>query len=299
MSQKNLALSNWGTCRVTHGRLAGFNLIELMVVIAIIGVLAAILFPVFSRVREKVRQSACQSNLRQIGMGLLQYIQDNDEKTPSGTQSNASLVGVGWAGQLLPYTKTRDIFKCASEGSRPTGFPTNTDLWTYRYNLGLRIDQNNWNTLSNTSDGPIVRMSMMTQPTVTVAVYESTPGPYALDVGEASSPVGNGYRWTQGACPSGTWSCGAPCRGSICGVLITNTSIDSHTRHSGGSNYLLMDGHVKWFKTEQVSFGFRAGPGTVPNAASDEAAWGGTNSIFAQGTEFSGPGKKTVTFSYK
>jgi prepilin-type N-terminal cleavage/methylation domain-containing protein len=57
----------------------GFTLIELLVVIAIIAILAAILFPVFAQAREKARQITCISNMKQITLGMLMYIQDNDE----------------------------------------------------------------------------------------------------------------------------------------------------------------------------------------------------------------------------
>jgi prepilin-type N-terminal cleavage/methylation domain-containing protein len=53
-------------------------LIELLVVIAIIAILAAILFPVFAKAREKARQSSCLSNVKQLALGTLQYVQDYD-----------------------------------------------------------------------------------------------------------------------------------------------------------------------------------------------------------------------------
>ena len=60
----------------------GFTLIELLVVIAIIAILAAILFPVFAKARENARKSTCQSNLKQMALGVLQYAQDYDEMVP-------------------------------------------------------------------------------------------------------------------------------------------------------------------------------------------------------------------------
>ena len=59
-----------------------FTLIELLVVIAIISILAAILFPVFAQAREKARAISCASNMRQIGIAVIMYLQDNDERFP-------------------------------------------------------------------------------------------------------------------------------------------------------------------------------------------------------------------------
>jgi prepilin-type N-terminal cleavage/methylation domain-containing protein/prepilin-type processing-associated H-X9-DG protein len=66
----------------------GFTLIELLVVIAIIAILAAILFPVFAKAREKARQASCQSNLKQLILGVLQYSQDYDEMGPQAGSGN-------------------------------------------------------------------------------------------------------------------------------------------------------------------------------------------------------------------
>jgi prepilin-type N-terminal cleavage/methylation domain-containing protein/prepilin-type processing-associated H-X9-DG protein len=95
----------------------GFTLIELLVVIAIIAILASILFPVFARARENARRSSCQSNVKQIMLGVMQYTQDYDEKyPPSYTYTGPSIVGV-WYTYVQPYVKSTQIFKCPSDSN--------------------------------------------------------------------------------------------------------------------------------------------------------------------------------------
>jgi prepilin-type N-terminal cleavage/methylation domain-containing protein/prepilin-type processing-associated H-X9-DG protein len=111
-----------------------FTLIELLVVIAIIAILAAILFPVFGRARENARRASCQSNLKQIGLGFMQYSQDFDNWTPGTVtydQPNSfgqtgTNAGRSWPSMIMPYVKSTQIFACPSRNSG-SGFPR-TDL---------------------------------------------------------------------------------------------------------------------------------------------------------------------------
>jgi prepilin-type N-terminal cleavage/methylation domain-containing protein/prepilin-type processing-associated H-X9-DG protein len=98
------------------GKRSGFTLIELLVVIAIIAILAAILFPVFAQAREKARQSSCASNMKQMGMAVLQYNQDFDESYPKAQRWEGNNGWANcWAITLQPYVKTISIFRCPSD----------------------------------------------------------------------------------------------------------------------------------------------------------------------------------------
>lgn len=113
--------------RITSRRSA-FTLIELLVVIAIIAILAAILFPVFARARENARRSSCQSNLKQIGLGVMQYTQDYDEAYPFGHNQGGGASGgyLNWYSGVDPYLKSRQIFTCPSDSNRDKAGNTDT-----------------------------------------------------------------------------------------------------------------------------------------------------------------------------
>ena len=114
-----------------------FTLIELLVVIAIIAILAAILFPVFARARENARRTSCTSNLKQIGLGLIQYSQDYDEQMPMdqfGPDNDQSGYGGNykWMDAAFPYIKSEQIFDCPSDSFGTLG-GTNRKNALYRY----------------------------------------------------------------------------------------------------------------------------------------------------------------------
>ena len=117
-------------------RRRGFTLIELLVVIAIIAILAAILFPVFARAREKARQTSCLSNVKEVVLGHLMYMQDYDEVAMShfwyayGLPSNGQL----WMQMLHPYIKNVQIHTCPSRSTTTWdgGYDSSTGI-AYNY----------------------------------------------------------------------------------------------------------------------------------------------------------------------
>ena len=142
-----------------------FTLIELLVVIAIIAILAAILFPVFAQVREKARAISCLSNEKQLGLGVIQYQQDYDEKNPGGVNGYGG--GAGWAGQIYPYVKSEKVFQCPSDsGVDPEGS-------SYALNSNTALPSNppgcGWPWAANSFS-----ISSYTAPSTTVLLLEVT-----------------------------------------------------------------------------------------------------------------------------
>jgi len=111
---------NYGRAHRRESPDSGFTLIELLVTIAIISILAAILFPVFGQARDKARAAACQSNLKQLGLAFEMYSMDYDETYPCNPQ---------WKSRLDSYVKNKEIYKCPSRSEFP---------WHYGqgYNVG-------------------------------------------------------------------------------------------------------------------------------------------------------------------
>jgi prepilin-type N-terminal cleavage/methylation domain-containing protein/prepilin-type processing-associated H-X9-DG protein len=235
----------------------GFTLIELLVVIDIIAILAAILFPVFATAREKARQISCSSNLRQIGLALIQYTQDNDESFPG--QFNVGIYPNGWAGRLYPYTKSLAVFACPDDSTAiASGY--NKISYALNMNLGMSLSAPLTTCTTNT-------LAQLTSPSETVYLFEVIGYEAPLtSANENNSPTGNGGYVSSGRyTPYGT-ALTSSARGYATGVIGGRTTMGKSEsaggaaslttgRHSDGANYLAADGHVKWLKGSNVSGG--------------------------------------------
>ena len=212
-----------------------FTLIEILVVIAIIGILSALLFPVFGRARENGRKIACLSNMKQLGLAFQQYTQDSRGKYPMAGNFqawdkgyshwvagpvNTSMVSISLptgpsstpldkptftaaadpqGGALFPYVKSTQVYVCpSSEFGRQTGLS---------YGMNCALSGLSANKIRNTGD-------------VVLLVDEKYPT--------------DGFFYARNVCDS------------------TGCSTDVlQDRHNGGGNLLFADGHVKFFTTDQ------------------------------------------------
>jgi len=220
--------------RSAHLRKTGFTLIELLVVIAIIAILAAILFPAFARARENARRASCQSNLKQIGLGLAQYTQDYDERMPyawpiiGGTGGQFTNNSIIWADVIQPYVKSTQLFICpsATKYNTPNKTATLPDHDKMNMPYGAAADNTGASTYLtyaftlDSAKGPPSALSSFSNSSET------------LMVGERADDGAPNYNF------------------------FVNTSESSRllgTLHFDGCNGLFVDGHVKWMQTPKFN----------------------------------------------
>ncbi len=240
-----------------HKTLAAFTLIELLVVIAIIAILAAILFPVFGRARENARRTSCLSNLKQMGLGVMQYTQDYDEKFPFASIPDGAGKSMDWRGILAPYMKSGGVKGSSSANDQTVAggvwaCPSVSDATrSYGAHAGIIHDAtlkngNAWPAVSQAQLPRISQILLVAEVGVDSAKNGDLRGiteDYWFHGGEQWPPVFEGG--TSGAKYDKD---DAPAGGSF-----PYTSMPRY-RHMGTSNMLYADGHAKAMVKGRMNF---------------------------------------------
>jgi prepilin-type N-terminal cleavage/methylation domain-containing protein len=163
-----------------RGDSAAFTLVELLTVIAIIAILAEILFPVFAQAREKARQSACLSNQKQLALAFSLYTQDYDETLPpysygAGTAGFFGYFGGDgprWADLIYPYVKNQQVFDCPDAGVHLSTYAGGAYFDTQTYSYGYSTPS--LTTIPDDGYGVAGRtLAAMTVPATTIMLADS------------------------------------------------------------------------------------------------------------------------------
>lgn len=226
----------------------GFTLIELLVVIAILAILAAILFPVFARAREAARKTSCVSNLRQLGLAITMYVQDN-EGYPTMSSPPGTTPRTRWPDYIYPYVKNEAMFRAPSASLDIFGKQFAHDPRERYGGYGY-----NYQYLGNSRFPFTVPDASVQAPASTIVIADTNGvrrddntvggGQYTIDPplpslrgsGKASGFYGIGGECGSGSPGPGAWGC-------------RSTPAE---RHNGQVNVAFADGHAKSMKLSQI-----------------------------------------------
>ena len=200
----------------------GFTLVELLVVMAVIVILATMLYPGVAKARSKANQTVCLSNVRQLSMAILMYAQDYGGRLLPAAQSRLDQ-GAGpetliWPAYLAPYAQSTEIFICPEA----KGESFYADTWAERGRLSIGLNRDLEERTTNTP----YPLGAIDEPATTILLADSTPG-------DTNSPEkARGFQVQADRPP--------------------NTKSGIGERHNGGTNVGFLDGHARWYPSSRI-----------------------------------------------
>ena len=219
------------------GARRAFTLIELLIVVAILSLLAALLFPAFSRARENARRANCASNFKQLGLGFGQYTQDYDECLPpfsqgAGYQGHSGYAGADgprWGDMIFPYVKSMQVYNCPSKSDAkldyyPGGQWFNISTYSYGY-VSPSASATNYGVASRA-------LADIPEPAGTVMLAEDG----RQDLGATEESIGRQVPNASDTLQS--------LAARVNGFRHTGADPDNYSQHA--LNVVYVDGHVKW-----------------------------------------------------
>ena len=210
---------------------SAFTLVEILIVIGILALLAAILLPALATAREKGRDSVCLTNLRQIGNAMALYVSDYDGVYPPAVGESGD-----WLQLILPKSSIETLPRCP-DAQFPASFDQKKEFNAvvgYAYNSNLP----DINPLTNSPQG---KDGQIRYPASTVLACDARAGIYSINGADTGNPEDD-YVASLLTYPSGIHE----------EILALP---EGGRRHSEGANYVLIDGHTKWLKPDQVQGG--------------------------------------------